>query len=124
MIVAVALVALGLMAGEAFAQSAKVELPFSFTVAKKELPAGEYEVRVDGAEMKRVTVRNVASGEKVQAAVMFRLANTGVTEVKLAFDVADGMHYLSELHFPNMDGYAIAGAPGGEHGHEMVKAKP
>ncbi|MBI4917286.1 MAG: hypothetical protein HY825_15720 [Acidobacteria bacterium] len=114
---------LALAAGQAWAQTAKVDVPFSFMVAKKEMPAGEYELRVDGAEVKRMTLRNLATGEKAQATVMFRLANIGAAEPNLAFDVAEGMHYLSEVHFPNSDGFALAGAPGGEHKHEKVKAK-
>jgi hypothetical protein len=114
--------ALALAAGQAWAQSAKVDVPFSFMVAKKELPAGQYEVRVDGNEMKRVVVRNLATGESVQVVALFRLADTGAKEPNLAFDVTDGTHYLSEAHFPGMDGFALPGSPG-EHKHETVKAK-
>jgi hypothetical protein len=114
---------LALAAGQAWAQTAKVDVPFSFMVAKKEMPAGQYEVRIEGNEMKRLVVRNLATGESTQATVLFRLANLGVTQPSAAFDVNDGTHYFSEMHFPNMDGYALAGAPSGEHTHEMVKAK-
>ncbi len=116
------LFALVLTASQAWAQSAKLDVPFSFMVAKKELPAGQYEVRVDGNEMKRLVVRNLTSGESAQAVVLFRLADTGVNEPNLAFDVTEGVHYLSEVHFPNVDGFALPGSPG-EHKHEMVKAK-
>ena len=111
---------LSLAAGQVFAQAAKVELPFSFMVAKQELPAGTYEIRVDGSPMKRLTVRNVADGKSVQAPILFRLADMGVTEPAVAFDVTDNVHYLSEVHFPHLDGFALAGSPG-EHKHELVK---
>jgi hypothetical protein len=121
-VLGVVLTALALGASQASAQTVNVSVAFSFMAAGKELPAGSYQIRVVGTSVKQLAFKNADSGAVAQVAVVTRLADIGGDDPSLVFDVEDGMHYLSEVHIPRMDGFLIAGAKG-EHKHETVKAK-
>ena len=122
---AVAAVLIGLVGGVASAQvanKATFQVPFSFTVGGKEMPAGKYEWQVLGSGVGAVTIRNADTGQTTLVKAMTRLADPGGSEPQIVFDKVENVRYLSEVHFPGIDGFEIAGAPG-EHSHESVPAK-
>jgi hypothetical protein len=122
--VVVAVFALGLAGSLAWAANlVSVDVPFSFIVKDKELPAGRYEIRVEGNDEGRLAIRNSQGGGTVMALVIERLADTGATEPRVVFDkMADGKSYLSEVHIPGIDGYLVGIAKGRET-HVTVTGK-
>ena len=123
-VVAVAVFALGLAGSLAWAAGAvAVNIPFSFIVKDKELPAGQYEIRTEGNDQSRLTIRSSKGGGTTFALVIERLADTGGKEPKIVFDkTEDGKTYLSEVHIPGQDGYLV-GIAGGKEKHVTVSGK-
>ncbi len=119
--VVVGVFALGLAGSLAWAAGAiAVNIPFSFIVKDKEMPAGRYEIREQGEA--NLAIRGDKGGQ-VLVPVIERLADTGAKEPKLVFDkMADGKSYLSEVHFPGQDGYLVGIAKGRET-HVTVTGK-
>ena len=122
--VVVGVVALGLAGSFAWAAGAvSVNIPFSFMVKDKEMPAGQYEIRVEGNDESRLVVRSSKGGGTVFALVLERLADTGGKDPKVVFDkTEDGKTYLSEIHIPGQDGYLV-GIAGGKEKHVTVSGK-
>lgn len=114
--VVVAVFALGLAGSLAWAAGpVSANIPFSFIVKDKEMPAGRYEIRTVGDEEATLAVRNMESGAKVMVLVIERLADTGAKEAKIVFDkMEDGKSYLSEVHLPGRDGFLVGIAKGRE----------
>jgi hypothetical protein len=119
--VVVGVVALGLAGSLAWAAGAvSVNIPFSFIVKDKEMPAGQYEIRVEGNDESRLAIRSNKGGGTVFAVVLERLADTGGKDPRIIFDkTEDGKTYLSEVHIPNQDGYLV-GIAGGKEKHVTV----
>jgi hypothetical protein len=122
--VVVGVCALGLAGSLAWAAGpVSVEVPFSFIVNDKELPAGRYEIRVEGNDESRLAIRSSQGGGLVMALVIERLADTGAKQPKVVFDkMQDGKSYLSEVHIPGIDGYLVGIAKGKET-HVTVSGK-
>ncbi len=122
--VAVAVFALGLAGSLAWAASAiSVDIPFSFIVKDKEMPAGRYEIRPQGSDETSLSVRSTEGAGAVVVPVIERLADTGAKQPKLVFDkMADGKSYLSEVHVPGSDGFLVGIAKGKET-HVTVTGK-
>jgi hypothetical protein len=96
-----------------------VDIPFSFIVKDKEMPAGRYEIRTEGEGNLLVK----SAGGTVVVPVLERLADTGGKEPKVVFDkMEDGKTFLSEVHIPGADGYLV-GIAGGKEKHVTVKGK-
>jgi hypothetical protein len=114
--VVVTIFALGLAGSLAWAADAiAVNIPFSFIVKAKEMPAGNYEIRPDGANETRLTIRSKDGGGQFMVQVIERLADTGAKEPKVVFDKMDnGKSYLSEVHIPGKDGFLVGIAKGRE----------
>jgi hypothetical protein len=122
--VVVGVFALGLAGSLAWAAGAvSVNIPFSFVVKDKEMPAGRYEIRVEGKDESKLLIRSNEGGGTVFALVIERLADTGATEPKVVFDkMQDGKSYLSEVHIPGQDGYLV-GISKGRETHVVVTGK-
>ena len=121
--VVVAVFALGLAGSLAWAAGAvAVDVPFSFLVKDKEMPAGSYEIRAEGANQSPLTIRSTRSGGTVVLQVIERLADTGAKEPKVVFDKVDNKYYLSEVHMPGTDGFLVGIAKGKET-HEVLTGK-
>ncbi len=122
--VVVAVFALVLAGSLAWAASAiAVDIPFSFIVKDKEMPAGRYEIRTEGGDERELAVRSKEGGGQVLVQVIERLADTGAKQPKLVFDkMADGKSYLSEVHIPGRDGFLVGIAKGRET-HVTVSGK-
>jgi len=122
--VVVGVCALGLAGSLAWAAGpVSVEVPFSFIVNDKELPAGRYEIRVEGNDESRLAIRSSQGGGTVVALVLERLADIGGKNSKVVFDkMEDGKSYLSEVHIPGQDGFLV-GIAGGKEKHVTVTGK-
>jgi hypothetical protein len=118
--VGVGMVALALAGTLAWAAgSAMVNIPFDFIVKDKKMPAGRYEITPDGPEQSRLLIQKVGGTESLAVPVMTRLADMGTTQVRVVFDQVGEKDYLSEVHFPGRDGFALQGAPG-KHTHRVL----
>ncbi len=122
--VVVAVSTLGLAGSLAWAANrVSVDVPFSFIVTDKELPAGRYDIRAEGSDESRLVIRSEGGSGAVFAIVLERLADTGGKEPKVVFDkMKDGKSYLSEVHIPGQDGYLVGIAKGKET-HVTVSGK-
>lgn len=117
----VGVVALGLAGNLAWAEKVvATDIPFSFIVSGKEMPAGNYVFRVNDSPVTGLVIQSKGGSGIITAAIVTRLAQREVAEPTFYFDrTEDGKHYLSEFHLPGMDGFAFQGAPG-KHTHEAV----
>jgi hypothetical protein len=125
--VASCVLVLGLSAGVAWAaDSMAVNIPFAFTAAGTALPAGTYDIGTPGNDMSKLVIQ--ASGAvggvgATVAPVLERLANLGTKHPVIVFDKVEGKYYLSEAHYPGMDGFLV-GVEGGKETHEVITGKP
>jgi hypothetical protein len=121
-VVGVFVVALALAGSLAWAADVmQVDVPFSFIVNDKEMPAGRYQIEPIGNDKSQLAVKG--TGGTVLAKVLERLADTGNKEPKIVFDKVEGKYRLSEVLFPGKDGYLV-GIAGGAETHEVVTGKP
>ncbi|OFV81479.1 MAG: hypothetical protein A2Y78_04130 [Acidobacteria bacterium RBG_13_68_16] len=122
--VVVGVLALGLAGNLAWAAGAvSVNVPFSFIVKDKEMPAGRYEIRAEGNDESRLAIRSNEGGGAVFALVLERLADIGAKEPKVVFDkTEDGKTYLSEVHMVGKDGFLV-GIAGGKEKHVTLSGK-
>jgi hypothetical protein len=119
--VAVGVLALGLAVSTAWASGAiSVNIPFSFMVKDKEMPAGQYEIRAEGDQTKLVVK---GTGAVVLVPVIERLADTGAKQPKIVFDkILNGTAVLSEVHMPGQDGFLVGVATARES-HVVLTGK-
>jgi hypothetical protein len=99
-------------------QGVVVRIPFAFTVASNELPAGKYRIRPNG-NSGGLTIRNVDTNEGVNVPALTRISSRDEKTPQLVFDKAADKNYLAEVYIPGMDGYHLQGAPG-KHSHTKV----
>jgi len=123
--VVVGVFALGLAGSLAWAAGAiSVNIPFSFIVKDKEMPAGRYEIRTEGNDERTLAIRSKEGGGQVLVQVIERLADTGAKEGTVVFDkMENGERYLSEVHIPRMDGFLLSIAGKGKETHVTVTSK-
>jgi hypothetical protein len=122
-VIAACVVGLALAGSIAWA-SAKVavNVPFSFMVKDKAMPAGTYEIQSEGGQEAKLLIRSKDGNGSVVVPVIERLADTGAKEVKIVFDKLGDKHYLSEVHIPGGDGFLV-GITKGEEKHEVLTGK-
>ncbi len=101
--------------------SASADIPFSFVVEGKTLPAGAY-LFTESSNATQMTVRNQKTGQTVIAMVITRISAPNEKEAEVVFDVTGNDHYLSEVLIPGVDGYLLKATPG-KHTHSRIKAK-
>jgi hypothetical protein len=122
--VVVAVFALGLAGSLAWAADSVVSLdiPFSFIVQDREMPAGHYDIWQYGRDGAKVGIKST-NGWQTFLPVIERLADTGAKQPKVIFDkMENGKSYLSEIHIPGQDGFLVGIAKGKET-HVMVTGK-
>jgi hypothetical protein len=106
----------------ASAQDQWMSVPFAFTVAGKDMPAGRYSIEVTPTQM--VIFRQAQSTSRVEIPAMTRLATSGNSAedvARLVFDKVGGKYLVSE-YWPaaDTDGYLLYGAKEA-HTHAVVK---
>lgn len=104
----------------------RVNIPFKFMVAKKELPAGKYQMLRQEGKEDRLQLRNVQSGTSTFIPIIERLAETDPAQkhgARVVFDTVGDRKILSEF-WPadNSDGYLLS-INKGEQQHEVVQQK-
>jgi hypothetical protein len=104
----------------------RVEIPFKFMVAKKEMPAGKYEVlKVEGRDV-HLMLRNLQANTSIYVSVIERLAETNPSQkhgARVVFDTVGDQKFLSEFWPADKgDGYLL-GINKGEQKHEIVEEK-
>jgi hypothetical protein len=97
------------------------DIPFSFMVAGKTLPAGSYSFS-ENAATETITVMSISGKQSFMSPIMTRLSPRSGDEAQIVFDVVGTDHYLSEVFMPGLDGFGLKGAPG-KHTHMSVKGK-
>jgi hypothetical protein len=114
---------LTLAAGTAFSAGIMaVDIPFSFVVNDKEIPAGRYEIQPTGNHENRLVLRSAGGGGAFVLTVIERLADTGAKEPQVVFDRVENKNYLSEVHIPGGDGFLVGIAKARET-HVVVKGR-
>ena len=98
---------------------ATADIPFSFVVEGKTLPAGPYQF-TERDNPTVIVVRNSKTSESVIAPVITLLGTQAEKETNIVFDVVGNEHYLSEVRIADTDGYLIRATPG-KHTHALVK---
>jgi hypothetical protein len=122
-VIAACVVGLALAGSMAWASSEiAVNIPFSFMVKDKEMPAGHYEIQSEGDQEARLLVRSKDGKGSTFVPVIERLADTGAKEPTVVFDRIGNKRYLSEVHIPGSDGFLV-GIIKGEEKHEVLTGK-
>jgi len=108
--------------GQVFAQEASIaSIPFSFTVGTKVMPAGRYEIKV--TEQSVLTLTPTVKGSGIAIPVITRLAAQNADkDGRFVFDKVENNYYLSEVWFPDTDGYLLRDTKP-VHTHNIVKAQ-
>ena len=104
----------------------RVEIPFKFMAAKKEMPAGKYEVLSVEGEQAHLMLRDPQGRTAIYVSVVERLAETDPSakhNARVVFDTVGDQKFLSEF-WPadKSDGYLL-GVTKGEQTHEVVEEK-
>jgi hypothetical protein len=106
----------------------RVNIPFKFMVAKKEMPAGKYELLRTGGQghESHLVLRNSQTNTSMYVSIIERLAETDPSQkhgVRVVFDNVGDQKFLSEF-WPadNGDGYLL-GINKKEQKHEVVEEK-
>ncbi len=124
LIIALALAALILAApmSAQLAPAATVQVPFSFMVGNKVLPAGQYRIwQFDDLRLQVENVNNRAVSEFVP--ILTRLATRqDNSTTAVVFDKTGRGSVLSEVWIDGYDGYLIKVTPE-QHEHEIVRAR-
>ncbi len=103
-----------------------VDIPNAFTASGTQLPAGRYEVTLNGVMHQTVTFRSADGKNSATAMISTAIAGDPdkPTEGKLIFDVVGGKYILSEVWMPGHDGYLITGYTNAAHKHSTAKGTP
>ncbi len=107
-VAALAVFGLVLASAPAFAQEARVNIPFAFTAMGKTLPAGVYTVTEQTPDVLRLeSAGNPAL--HVELPVLERLDSNGTPRnARMVFDKVDRKNVLAEVWIDGDDGYAIS----------------
>jgi hypothetical protein len=114
-VMTLAIVALGMGSSLGWAQQNTFNIPFEFYLGDNVLPAGSYEIKADERSSK-LKVTNTKTGDAIFAGFLSRVTTIDGTEAKLAFDKVGNKTYLCEIHYPDKEGYHLAGVRG-KHTH-------
>jgi hypothetical protein len=110
---------LGVVAVYAQKPHATVQIPFAFTAAGTELPAGTYRLTTDTSNPHLFMIRNISGGASATVPVITRLSASDSPKPQVVFDKVGEKRILSEIYIPGVDGYQIAGTKN-EHTHQKV----
>ncbi len=106
-VAALAVFGLVLASAPAFAQEAKVTIPFAFTVGGKVLPAGVYQITERSSDVLELQSVNVPS-RHVFVPVLDRIdANGAPRTARVVFDKHGSKRELTEVWIDGEDGYVL-----------------
>lgn len=83
--------------------SAKAYVPFAFNVGPKRLPAGTYDLKVDGVASSNIMIRNIETKEATLSIAGYESPRN--TEGKLVFNRVGNEYFLSQV-------WSGSGSPG------------
>jgi hypothetical protein len=104
-------------------QLIRVNVPFSFVVGKKALPAGEYNFAPNSLN-EAIEVTPAKKGEIGADAIVLTQLAAEVHNVgggHLVFDKVGDTYFLSEIWIPGFDGFLV-NATKEKHTHRVIKA--
>ena len=106
-VAALALFGLVLAGAPAFAQDARVTIPFAFTVMGKTLPAGVYEFTAQSSDV--IKLESVSfPALQVELPVLERMADAkNPGNAKLVFDRVGRTEMLAQVWLDGDDGFAV-----------------
>ena len=108
-VTALALFGLVLAGAPAFAQDARVTIPFAFTVMGKTLPAGVYEFTAQAPDIIKLESVNLpaTAGRTAGARAVVRCGDSRVTR-RSVFDRKGRSDMLAQVWLDGDDGYVVA----------------
>jgi hypothetical protein len=101
-----------------------VDIPNAFTASSAQLPAGRYEVTLNGVLHQTVNFRNLDGKKSATAMISTAIAADPAKENdgRLIFDVVGQQYILSEVWMPGHDGFLITGFKNDSaHKHAIAK---
>lgn len=113
---------LGAVAVYAQRSRATVQIPFAFTAAANDLPAGTYYIGTDPANPSLIIIRSDKGDHKAMCPVITRLGASESPKPRVVFDKVGEKRILSEIYLPGADGFQLAGAAS-EHTHQQVSGE-
>jgi hypothetical protein len=107
-VAALAVFGLALAGAPAFAQEARVTVPFAFTVMGKTLPAGVYEFSEQSSDL--IKLESVSfPALQVELPVLERMADAKKPgDAKLVFDRTGGTRMLAQVWLDGDDGFVVS----------------
>ena len=118
-----AALALILAAPGAQAETIKANVPFSFNVGPKTLPAGNYSFNVNlGARSVAVEGGKQGAEELIMTTIAARPYAEQTNDAHVVFDKVGSKYTLSELWEPGQDGVLVH-ATKGPHEHHVIRVK-
>ena len=111
--------------GSAQPKSIRASIPFQFTVEKAVLPAGQYVFRRNSANDDVINIVSDDKGPSAVALAVTRLGagvHTTLENAHVVFDKVGNDYFLSEVWFPEIDGYLLR-VTKGKHEHRTVDVK-
>jgi hypothetical protein len=85
-----------LIASSARAQSfTKADVPFAFNVGQKRMPAGTYEVKIEGVASDMILIRNIETRESALSIAGYEAPQSA--EGKLVFNHVGNQYFLSHV---------------------------
>jgi hypothetical protein len=95
-ILSLVVMALMFSATSAYSQTfVKADVPFAFNVGQNQLPAGTYEVKVQGTASNMIMIRNVETGESAVSVAGYEVPRS--TKDKLVFSRVGHEYFLSQI---------------------------
>ena len=100
----------------------KSDIPFSFHVGAKTLPAGAYEFRID-RDTEMVTVLGPKGSDAIAfVTTLGPTPHSNATDNRVVFDKVGDNYTLSEVWDPGNDGVLVH-ATKGKHEHQVIHSK-
>jgi hypothetical protein len=104
-------------------ESLIVNVPFAFTAADKQLPAGKYDVTFQATVPDDLVLRNAKGDMEMNVPVITRLAQRAdltKKEDSMVFDEVGNKKVLSEVWLPDFDGF-LTSATKEPHTHKIIR---
>jgi hypothetical protein len=104
-----------------------VDIPHPFSISGSQMPAGRYNVELEGQSHRTVALRSADGKESAQGMIVTVISapQGAADQPRLVFDNVGGQHFLAEIWMPGHDGFLMSGFKNdSEHKHSAIKAAP